>query len=342
VTLALAAIASVTLSAPRAFAAEARPIASAKSAPQAPARLVEVRLALSQEAAQNLSEARVRRLLEIELEENAILAPTAVGPLGDHVAYVWVDQPSPALAVIEVRVGDRPVARRRMGVQGLAGDVAARLVAIAAAEMVRAQMQPVRPPPRRPPPPRGPTPEEIEHASRMQPALMVSPGASAAFLPSADGFLAGPSVGVGFRDFGLSETLFGRWFSGSAGGGVVRWLEVGLAAEYRVWLSPSWRLAFGGAAAVSSLHFTDATLRDGAPNERDTWSARAGARVGVEARLATPLWLTLAIEPGAILRPVAFTDARGAGSVEGLWLGLDLGLRFEYVRKPVLAPQPAN
>jgi hypothetical protein len=287
-----------------------------------------VRLALSAAAAKTLSEPRVRRLLELELGDTAVLAPASTGPLGDHVAYIWVDQSDPSQVSIEVRVGDRPVDRRDIAVAGLKGDVAARLVTIAGSEMVRAQMQPA--PAKRAPPPRKPTPEEAEVAVRTQPALQLSAAAAAAFLPPSGGALAGPSLGIAFRDFGVGETLFARWLTGAAEGSSARWLEAGLAVDYRLWLSPRWRLTLGGLFAASSLHIPDALSVDGAAGQRDTWSARAGALVGVETRVVAPLWLGLLAEPGAILRPAPFEDAAGAQrSVSGAWLGLDLALTVD-------------
>jgi hypothetical protein len=108
---------------------------------------------LSVPAAESLSEQSVRRLLELELGERAVLAPGTSGPLGEHVAYVWIDLPSPSKVIIEVRVGDKSVTRRELGIAGLAWDVAARIVAITTSEMVRAQMRPARVV-RRPPSPR--------------------------------------------------------------------------------------------------------------------------------------------------------------------------------------------
>src|SRR5262249_19059289 len=149
---------------------------------------------------------------------------------------------------------------------------------IAASEMVQAQMQPIRPP-RRPPPPRRPTAEEIEIASRARPALSLMPSATVALLPTESTALAGPSLGLGFRFFGASEALFARWLTGPGHAGAVRWLEVGAAADYRLWLRPSLRLVLGGDAAFSSVHVGDALLKDGTPADQDTWSARAGARL---------------------------------------------------------------
>lgn len=314
------------------------PAAPGVSAPGS--RLVEVRLALSSDALKKLSEPRLRRLLEIEIEGSAVLAPGAVGPLGDHVAYIWVDRPAERQMAIEVRVGDRAVARREIAAAGLTGDVVARLVAIAASEMVRDQMEPVRAAPRRAPPPRRPTADEIELASRGQPALQLFAGADVAFAPHDAAVLAGPSLGVGFRYYGVSETLFARWLTGPSHSGALRWLEFGISADYRLWLTPSWRLSFGGEAALASAHLGDARIVEGVPGERDTWSARAGGRIGAELHLGGPVWLGLTATPGAILRPVRYDSAAGKGALEGLWMGVGLGLGFEWGRK--VAPSPVG
>jgi hypothetical protein len=274
----------------------------------------------------------VRRLVELETESFAVLAPGATGPLGDHVAYVWVDQPSAAKVAIEVRVGDRAVDRREIAVRGLAGDVAARLVAIAVAELVRTGMAPRPAPPPRPPPPAGPTPDELERAARSAPAAILSPAGVIAVLPGASGAVAGPSLALAFRRFGASESIFARWLAGGVHASNMRWLELGLSAEYRFWLGRSFRVGLGGQGAFSSVHLDDALAVDGQTGQRESWSARAGGLVSLEARLAAPVWLALSAEPGAVLRPVAYTTATSPGSIGGAWLGFGLAVHFEYVR----------
>jgi hypothetical protein len=314
-------------------------------------RAIEIRLAVSDAAARTLSEPRVRRLVEIETESFAVLAPRATGPLGDHVGDVWVDQPGAAKIIVETRVGDRAVERREIAVRGLAGDVAARLVAIAVSEMVRAGMAPRPLPPPPPPPPPQRTADELERAGRAAPAVMVSAAGVFAALPAVSGVLGGPSLALAFRRFGLSESLFGRWLVGSGGGSGLRWLELGLSADYRLWLGRSWRLALGGSGAFSSLHLADATAIEGQAGQRESWSARAGGLLAIEARLTAPvvstpahpapeaaphaMWISLGVDPGAILRPVHFAGAAGAtGVIEGAWLGLGLALHFERVGAP--------
>jgi hypothetical protein len=295
--------------------------------------VLEVRLAISAAAARALSEPRVRRLLEIELGDDGVLAPGTAGPLGDHVCYVWIDQLSATQLDVEVRVADRPVATREISIAGVGPDVATRLVAIAAAEMIRAQAQPR---PRRPPTPPRPTPAEAELALRGRPAVAFAASGYAAALPASAGGLGGPGLGLSFRALGASEELFGRWLQGAGRFGGLRWLEVGVDAEYRVWLGPRFRLAAGALASVASVQLADVSAIEGVAGERDAWSARAGATVGAELRLARSLWLGLAVEPAVLLRPVRYADAAGAnGSLGGAWLGLALSLRLD---RPLGAP----
>jgi hypothetical protein len=297
-------------------------------------------------ALRTLAEARVRRLIEIETEDIAVLAPGMLGPLGDHVAYVWIDQPATEPAngtkpppsgpkvIVEVRTGDRPVMRREIAVRGLADDVTARLVALAVSEMVRAGLVPRPAPPPPPAAPRPPTPEEQEHAARQAAAVLLAPQAVFAGLPAARGLLGGAGLALGFRAFGASESIFARWIAGSTDGTDLRWLEIGLAADYRLWLGRSFRLALGGQAALASVHL-DGLGIGGELGQRESWSARAGGLLALEARLAPGTWLALDLEPGAILRPVGYTAASGsAASLHGAWLGAGLSLRLERVREP--------
>ena len=193
-----------------------------------------------------------------------------------------------------------------------------------------------RPPPPCPPPPPPPhlSPEEQERAARAAPALVITPAAALAVLPSSAGVIAGPSLALGFRTFGASESIFARWLAGGARGTALRWFEVGVSAEYRFWLARSFRIALGGQAAFASANAADAATVDGSADEAASWSARAGGLVSFEARLAAPIWLALGVEPGAILRPVRYTLAAPSSSaaIEGAWLGFSLALHFEHVR----------
>jgi hypothetical protein len=269
-------------------------------------------------------------LFELELDDVGTLAPGAGGPLGDLVAHVWLDVLSPPQVLIEVRFAERSVTRRFIAIEGLSADVSARLVAIAANELVRAQARPVRP--RKEPKPRTPTVKEIELASRRAPAIVWSVGPHFSVLPPASGFLWGPSVSLGLRAMGASQHLFARWLMGTTDANSTRWLEVGLAADYRVWLGKSVRLAFGADAAFAFPRLGDVRSIDGIAGMRDTWSGRAGGIVGIDVRAFRFGWIGFHVDPGVVLRPVPFDDATGQrGTIEGFWLGFGATLQIEHL-----------
>lgn len=235
-----------------------------------------------------------------------------------------------------MRVGDRPVAHREIGTAGLSGDVAARLVAIAASEMVRAQLEPV---PKAPPPaatPRRPAPDEIEKAARAQPALMLVPGASLASLPAAKGFLGGASISAGFRYLGFGQTLTARWLSGDSSAGALRWLRLASRVDHRLWLGRSFRLALGGSAALASVHLGEVarvaeTERDHEPR-RPAPARRSGPSCASRRAPGSASPSSRGRSSGP--RP---TTRTGKGAVEGAFLGLGLGLHFDVLPSPDLS-----
>jgi hypothetical protein len=285
---------------------------------------------MSRAAADTLSEARIRRLFELELDDVGTLAPGTGGPLGDLVAHVWLDVLSPPQVLIEVRFAERAVTRRFIAIEGLSADVSARLVAIAANELVRAQSRPIRP--RKEPKPPSPTAKEIELASRRAPAIVWSVGPQFAVLPPAAGMLWGPTVSLGLRTMGASQHLFARWLMGTTAADSTRWLEVGLAADYRVWLGKSVRLAFGADAAFAFSRLGDVRAVDGIMGMRDAWSGRAGGVLGIDVRAFRSGWIGFHVDPGVVLRPVPYEDAAGKrGMIEGFWFGFGATLQIEHL-----------
>ncbi len=298
-----------------------------------PQRLVEVRLALSSTAVKLLSEPRLRRLLEIELGDAAVLAPAPTGPLGDHVAYVWVDLLGPATLAIEVRVGARSVERREIADAELTGDIAARVTAIAAAEMVRDQMKPVRAP-KKQPAPKPPSAEEIEAASRQVDAVSVDARATAAFVPSAGATMFGPSVELGFRRYGIGAHAVASFLTGPTDFGSARWFEAGLGGGYRQWVTPSLRFAGELFATAAAVRVAGAHVVGESESRFDTWSARAGGTLAIEWRASEPVWLTLGVSPSVVLRPFDVTTGGVRTPFEGFFLGATIGVLFEQ-RAPV-------
>jgi hypothetical protein len=300
--------------------------------PSNPPSLIEVRLAMSTPAAARLLESRVRRLLAFELDGRAVVTRELAGPLRDTVAQVWVDLASDNTVLVEVRLAERPAVRRSIAIAGLVADVAARLVALTAAETIRDQARPLRG--RRSAQPKGPSPAELERASRSRVAAGLGASLFGALLPSAEGALVGPALTVSLRAANVGAHVFGRYLGGSAEVGRLRWLEAGLAADYRLWLSPSLRLAAGAVASAASLRLGSATAVDTIAGATDTWSARAGALVGAELHVAGPAWLGLSIEPSAILRPVPYAVGGRVGTIEGAFLGANLTLTIEHRTAP--------
>lgn len=304
-----------------------QPLATRPAAPlQKP---VEVRLAMSSAASARFSEPRFRRLLGIELQSIGVLAPGLAGPMGDQVAYVWIDLPQATSVAMEVRVGSAPVARRAIDLSGLGRDVGTRIVAIAVAEMLRGQAHPYRI--RRPAPSKAGSAEAGDLGWRAAPMLSWTGGFGAALLPSNAIVLAGSSIGLAFRADRVGQFLHVRSMGGSAGdAGVVRWFETGLGVDYRIGLGASWRLSLGAMAGASAVHLGSVRALDSIPAQRDSWSARAGGTIAVDMRVSEAAWLGLNLEPAVVLRPIPFENATGqSGSLRGFWIGLDLALHID-------------
>lgn len=292
-----------------------------------------MRVALSATAAKQLAEPRLRRLLEIELGDTAVLAPAPTGPLGDHVAYVWVDLMGPSTVAIEVRVGARTVDRREIADAELTGDIAARVIAIATAEMVREQMKPLRAP-KKAPAPKPPSAEEIEAASQRADAVTIDARAAGVFVPSAGATLFGPSFDLGFRRFGIGAHLVAGFYTGPTSFGSARWFEAGVGASYRLWVTPSLRFAGEIAASAAAVRVAGGRVLGEVESRFDTWSARAGGSVAIEWRASDPVWLTLGAGPSAVLRPFDVIAGGARSPFEGVLVGATLGVLFDP-RAPV-------
>jgi hypothetical protein len=291
---------------------------------------IELRASFSATASGFFQEPRLRRLLAIELQSVATVSSTSSGPLGDQVAWAWIDLPEESTASIEARVAGSAVLRRTISIEGLGPDAAARHVAIAVAEMIRSLAHPSRS--RKPVAGKSPCCEQLETASRSMPRLIWNGGASAAVITGEPMLLAGASIGLGLRYHHTGARLLARWLGGSPGFGTVSWLEAGLGVDQRFTLHRSWRMWLGAQAAAASLQIGGVQSVDGQSGQHAAWSARAGASVGAETRLGESTWLGLAVEPGAILHPVAFEDPSSSGKLGGGWIGFDLSLQYD--RRP--------
>lgn len=289
-----------------------------------------MRVGLSPAASRWMSEIRLRRLLEIELQGTALIADDTPGPLTDPLGWSWIDMPSRATVLIESRVNSHPPRRRSISVEGLGSDVAARMVAIAVAEQVRALSQPARV--RKVQPSRSPCCDQAEALARSTPAWAGAGSFGAAVLPGPGWTLVGPSASLGLRIRATDLRVAAGWKGGLPDSASVSWSEIGLAFDHRFVLRTDWRWSLGAAAHAALLRFGGERAVNGDPSDRETGSARVAVRAGLETRISDGVWLSLAMEPGLILRQVSWQTSTGQQSVGGAWLGLDLGLAWE--RRP--------
>ncbi len=311
---------------PLAAAAEPLPaVAQAASDPAKPAP-AKVRVAMSARAAERLVELRVRRLISFELDEVAEVERDSVGPLNDDLIRVWIDVPSSRRVLIEVRREGRSLARRVLAISDFSPGVAARVVSIAAADMVRVQarldtvpVEPVGPPS---------VEAAIDDARVAFDASMM-----AMIAPQSLPLVSfGPELALEHRErltpwLGSAQTLYGRLLIGEQDDRRLQWLEAGVALALRMPLSPRWRVQLAAKVGGALMSVPFATMADGAPTGGREWSARGGGLAAIEARVAPDTWLALGVEPGALLRDMTLVHRDGTRSdLSGFTLGIALGL----------------
>jgi hypothetical protein len=297
------------------------------SAQEATDPFVEVRLTVSA-AAERFGQQRFRRLLAIELEDMGHVSAQTSGPLGDHVALVWIDMRGADQVAIQVRLAAHPAAQRVLSIANMRGDVAERVVALATAEMIRNQARPDHPK-KAASPKENDTHDASPDAGRL--GIMWSAEAAAASMPGSSAWIAGPGGSVGFVAGPIEQQMFARWLAGGMDGSTIRWFEAGMGARRMVFGRPAWRLSLGASAAAAILRMVGAQSVGTQQNLDDTWTARLAGRVGWEGRIGATAWLGISLEPGAVLHNVPYTSPSGQqGEVSGAWLGLAFSLSVEH------------
>ena len=284
----------------------------------------EVRLTMSDAALPMFSSRRFRRYLAIELEEAGHVGVRAQGPLGDHVAIVWIDIPEPNKVLIQVRAGAGKVASRVVVLRsGLRSDVVSRLIAIATAELVRAQV-----------PQRtgkklraGVTGKKVvgEQDSRALPAVLMTGSLRGVWVPSATVWLAGSSMQVSFRLMKTRQYLQLGALGGDSKLGPMRWLEAGIGADRAFWWHQNWRTSLGARVDAVSVW---SPRTQGGSGSRDQWTARAVATASLEHQFTRGWWLGLGLEPGFVVVPTRSGPAESE-SVKGSSGGVMLSLTYE-------------
>jgi hypothetical protein len=120
------------------------------------------------------------------------------------------------------------------------------------------------------------------------------------------------------------------WLAGSAPGSAgCEWLELSLAPMQRVALGEAVDVDLGLAVAAAWLRLTKVRSVDAILDQNETWSARAAAVVRIEPRISRQLRFSLGAEAGLLLREVPFQSlTAGEQRLRGGWLGLDVGVVF--------------
>ncbi len=283
-------------------------------------RRFRVRIELSKGAAKRLSALRVRRLLQLELDDLADLDATDVGTLeGDDLIRVWIDVPIDRRAIVEVRRVEGSFAVRALAIGEYPSDVAAEVVALAASEMVRVQTN-VKKTPAPLPPPRAPrTPTDGN-------GVALSGGTTLITLPSSTpAVFVGPELGLELRQSAFAQRLYGRWQIG-AGRDLGRWLEFGASLEFRWNVAPRWRLHLAAKTGFVDVFLPNAARIEG-ENTAHAYTVRMAGELGLEARIAPHHWLAISVEPGAALRPLDIGYQDGAqATIGGFAFGINLSL----------------
>ncbi len=282
------------------------------------------------DAAEALLDARAtRRLVRLELLDIQV-AP----PLGDKRGldplFFRVVQQGADLRVELWQRGEAHGARLVSG-SGVGGQLSARRVALAAAELARRLKKKRQLAVER---------ERLDSAARAVALAEDEPGAQASPLAlrssvaavrvgSRAALLAGPRL--------LAQWTFARrarvdaglsWLLGRAPSAArTEWLELSLAPSRRVTLSSTVDLDLGAELAAAWVRLAHVRGVDLIADQNETWSARATALVRLEPRLSRRARLSVGATGGLLLREVPFQPLSGGiERLHGLWLGLDLGV----------------
>jgi len=284
------------------------------------------------DSAESLLDARAtRRLVQLELSE--IEVPPASGnkraraPLFFRVVQSGRD--------VRVELWERGEYHGARVVSGsnAAGQLGARRVALAAAELARRLQKKRRMQAER---------ERLAELARAEDAERALRRASdgpfalrssleLASIGQFDATLAGPRL-LGQWRFAERTRIEGgfAWLAGRAPASAsAEWLELSLAPMQRVALAETVDLDLGLTVAAAWLRLGKVRGVDAILDQNETWSARAAVVVRLEPRLSRKLRLSLGADAGLLLREVPFqSQSDSAERLRGAWLGLGLGLVF--------------
>ena len=284
------------------------------------------------DSAEALLDARAtRRLVALELADIDVPPPAgnrrAPAPLFFRIVQVDRD-----LRVELWERGEYHGARLVSGTNA-AGQLAARRVALAAAELARRlqrkrQVQAER--------------ERIEANARAEALALearraldgpfaVRPSLELVDIGGARATLLGPRLAEQWRFAPRTRLEVGvAWLAGSAPAQArAEWLELSLTPLRRFSVAEACEVDLGASVAAAWLRMGHVQGVDAILDQSETWSARIAAVVRFEPRLSRRLRLSAGAEAGLLLRSVPFQPLAGeAERLRGMWLGLSLGVVF--------------
>jgi len=300
---------------------------SRKAAARAEPVLVEIA-----DSAEPLLDARAtRRLVQLELSE--IEVPPASGNKRARAPlYVRIVQVGRDVRVELWERGEYHGARVVSG-SNAAGQLGARRVALAAAELVRrlqkkrlmlAERERIQ------------AQARAEQAAREARRALDGPLALRSSLEAASiGAFAATLVGprlLGQWSFARGariEAGFAGLVGSAPGSAKCEWLELSLAPMQRLSLSEAVELDLGLSVAAAWLRFAKVSGVDELADQNETWSGRATVVSRIEPKLSRQVRLSLGVEAGLLLREVPFQALSGSAErLQGRWLGLGLGVVF--------------
>jgi hypothetical protein len=217
--------------------------------------------------------------------------------------------------------------------QNAAGQLGARRVALAAAELARRLQKKLQVQAER---------EHSEEAARLlararearrtlDGPLALRPSLEVADIGGMSATLVGPRL-LGQWNFAKRARLDGglAWLAGDAPDSAqVEWLELSLTPSARLPLSSALDLDLGADLAAAWVRFGRVRGVDAIVDQSETWSARAAGSVRLEPRLDRKLRLSIGASLGLVLRDMPFEPlAGGADRLRGMWLSLDVGVVF--------------
>jgi len=291
---------------------------------------------IDQHAEQELKDRLTRRIIALELGDVDVPPPPGEGPAPEtRTLFVRVLGGDDDTLRVELwEHGEFHGARRVTSKPGTSQYLRARRIALAAAELARRARRRRLAAARR-------YERDKEREARLAaaaraaaqpPRLALRAGLQAAAVGPGDLWLAGPALagrlrfrsGVGVE---LSVAMLGGGAPELDDSPGARWLEVGVSPDVALALSADYALSLGATVSAASVHLNDVAAVDDIAGQRDSWSARAGARLQLGVRMSRLAELQAGPELGVVLRPVPVSDRFGERHrLGGLWAGASIGV----------------